>query len=110
MRPIPRSLLIHSAILQLPAGIDVWQRPINPASIDLSYVRIDPSNKIIINNDNTEEQLSSTLIYDCHNSRPLGINFEPEQIVTWQGRDYKVITTEPLYDGSKLHHWELGLI
>lgn len=110
MRPIPRSLLIHSAMLRLPAGVDVWQKPINSVSIDLSYIRIDPSSKVIISKDNTEMQLSSTLIYDCRNSRPLDITFAPEQIITWQDRDYKVITAEPLYDGIRLHHWELGLI
>lgn len=110
MRPIPRSLLIHSATLRSPAGVDVWQKPINLAPIDLSYVRIDPSSKVIISKDNTEMQLSSTLIYDCRNSRPLDVTFTPEQIITWQDRDYKVISAEPLYDGKRLHHWELGLI
>lgn len=110
MRPIPRSMLIHSVLLVASSKTDVWQNQTDGGVTELSYVRVDPSSKVVISKDNTELQLSSTLIYDCHNSRPTGITFKPEQTIKWNNQDYKIITAEPLYDSNKLHHWELGLI
>lgn len=109
MMPIPRHLLIHTAILQNPSTPDAWQY-ITYQSRPLSYVRIDPTSKVVRSKDNTEIQLSSVLLYDCHNSRPCGIHFYVGQRITWQGNDYTVQTIEPMYDGKRLHHWEVGLV
>ena len=60
MKPIPRSLLPHTATLMVPGGTDVWQQPIY-AHRQLLRVRVEPSDKMIAGNDNTQRQLVCTL-------------------------------------------------
>jgi hypothetical protein len=108
VRPIPKRLLIHSAVLKSPTGTDAWQdRTWNETP--LRFVRLDPSEKVVMTKDNTEVQLTSTLFYDCKNSDPPGIRFSHGQKIKWNGREYTVETAEEMYDERRLHHWEVGL-
>lgn len=109
MRPIPRQLLIHNADLLTPTGTDIWHET-TYQSVSLARVRVDPSTKLVRSKDNTEVQLSAVLIYDCRNSRPQGVCIAAGQCVDWGGTRYRVATVEPLYDGQRLHHWEVGLV
>nr|DAI35512.1 MAG TPA: Minor capsid protein [Caudoviricetes sp.] len=109
MRPIPKRLLIHAVILKTPAGIDSWQK-VQYLDQSLEHVRIDPAEKIIQTRENTQVQLNSVLFYDCRNSAPAGITFEAGQKVVWCGREYTIVSIERLYDASRLHHWEVGLV
>ena len=108
MKPIPKRLLIHAATLRSPGAMDVWQAP-TWEDTPLKHVRIEPSAKVVLTKDNTEVQLVSTLIYDCVNSSPRGIEFAAGQRVVWGGRECTVETVEQLYDERHLHHWEVGL-
>lgn len=108
MRPIPKRLLIHSATLKTPNGVDAWQNTTYQDQA-ISHVRVEPCSKIVQTKDNTEVQLTSLLIYDCRNSSPAGITFEVQQKIKWNGTEYTIVSPEPLYDESKLHHWEVGL-
>lgn len=76
----------------------------------ISYVRMEPSSKIIRDKNNAEIQLAATLFYDCKNSEPRGITFEEDDVIIFNGQKHQVKTIEPLYDRKKLHHYELGLI
>ena len=66
--------------------------------------------RLVTAKDNRQITLSALLIYDCKNSRPKNVQFEQGQKVVWNGIEYVIETIEPLYDGAKLHHYELGLI
>ena len=50
------------------------------------------------------------MIYDCTHSRPQGITFMPQQKIVHRNTEYTIETVEHLYDDSKLHHIELGLV
>ena len=78
--------------------------------MDLHHIRIEPSSRIIRDKNNAEVQLAATLFYDCKNSSPTGMVFQEDDILLFQGMSYKVQTVEPLYDGSKLHHYEMGMV
>lgn len=109
MRPIPVRLLIHSAQLRHPSGVDRWQKP-TYEDTDLARVRIEPSGKVIRTKDNTELQLASMLFFDCRNSRPSGAVFQPGDIIVFGDLTYTIRTVEQMYDESRLHHLEVGLI
>lgn len=112
MRPIPRKLLIHHVIFKRPTTTDTWQK-VDADKQSLQHVRIEPCSKIVQSKDNTKIQLTSLLIYDCHNSDPADVIFaasDPPQKILWAGREYVIATAEPLYDGRKIHHWEVGLV
>lgn len=107
MRPIPRSLLIHSATLYEERE-NSWQERELVELAKLSHVRVEPASKMIITSDNRSVTLSATLFYDCRNSQPT-VEFKPGYILEFGGKRYRVETVEVLYDKQKLHHLEVGL-
>lgn len=107
MRPIPRSLLIHSAVLYEERE-NSWQERELVELAKLTHIRVEPASKMMITSDNRSVTLSATLFYDCRNSLPT-VEFKPGYIVEFGGRKYRVETVEPLYDRQKLHHLEVGL-
>lgn len=76
----------------------------------LKNVRMEPSSRVVRDKNNAEIQLAATLFYDCRNSRPKDIRFEEDDIIIFNGQKHSVQTVEPLYDGNRLHHMEMGLI
>ena len=110
MKPIPEKLLIHSAELKAVTNDNTWQEEKQSDSKQLSKVRIEPCSRLVTAKDNKQITLSAVLIYDCKNSRPKNTEFCQGQKIFFKDKEYAVETIEPLYDGSKLHHIELGLI
>ena len=109
MKPIPKSLLIHSAALR-DVGEDEWQNEKVQSSTALMWVRIEPMSKLVTSSNNRTVTLSAALFYDCRNSRPAGVEFKQGQRLIFGGREYTVETVEELYDHGKLHHLEVGLV
>lgn len=110
MRPIPKKLLIHTVTLHKKISTDKWGNEKLDAGQALSNVRMEPSKQIIRDKNNAEVQLAATLFYDCRNSRPSDVSFEVDQIIDFNGQKYQIKTVEPLYDNSKLHHYEIGMV
>lgn len=110
MRPIPKSLLIHTAMLHKRVNEDKWGKGELDEGINLTHVRIEPSGKIVRDKNNAETQLAATLFYDCKNSRPQDVEFEMDDIIIFNGAKHQVMLIEPLYDNKRLHHYEVGLI
>lgn len=110
MNAIPKSLLIHTVQLQTVTGKDAWGSEILSEPLVLQYVRLEPSTKYVKDKSNQERQLAATLFYDCRNSRPRVQSFHDGQVITFSEERYRVKLVEPLYDGRRLHHYEIGVI
>lgn len=110
MRTIPKNLLIHSAVLSEVSTDNTWQEEEKTVVAELSKIRIDTTSELVTTKDNRQVTLSAVLFYDCRNSRPKNLTFKQGQSVLWNDTEYVIETVEPLYDGRKLHHYELGLI
>ena len=110
MKPIPKKLLIHTVQLQEVSEKDAWGNETLADPVELQYVRLEPYTKFVRDKDHKEIQLAATLFYDFHNSRPRGQTFSDGQVLAFNGERYRVQLVEPLYDGRRLHHYELGLI
>lgn len=110
MKPIPKMLLIHSATLLTVSNDNQWQEEQTETTKFLKKIRIEPSSRLITTKDNRQVTLLAVMFYDCKVSRPQNVSFQHGQHVLWNGIEYKIETIEPLYDGRKLHHYELGLI
>lgn len=110
MKPIPEKLLIHKAELKEISTDNAWQEEQLNDIATLEKIRIEPISKLVTAKDNRQITLSAVLFYDCKNSIPKGVNFQHGQRIFWNGMEYAIETIEPLYDGKKLHHYELGLI
>ena len=110
MRAIPKNLLIHTVTLQRIKSKDRWGEVETQGDVKIEKVRLEPSNRVIRDKNSAEVQLAATLFYDCKNSMPRDFIFEVDDIVVFNGQKLRVQVIEPLYDGNKLHHYELGLI
>jgi len=89
---------------------DRWGKESPGAEQELRCVRMEPSSKVVRDKNGAEIQLAATLFYDCQNSRPKGARFLVDDIIIFNGQKHSIQLVEPLYDGEKLHHYELGLI
>lgn len=108
MIPIPKRLLIHTASYTAQANEDKWGGFTTDEPITLSYVRLDPDRKLVVDDQNRQIICTATLFYDCTNSTPQNFTFETGGIVEFGGCSYRVETVQPLYDVA-LHHYEIGL-
>lgn len=110
MQPIPKRLLIHTVTHAKTTDNNRWDEGGLTDQQELNHVRMEPSSKVVRDKNNAEIQLASTLFYDCKNSRPRGIEFEIDDIILFNGQKHAIQLIDPLYDGVRLHHYELGLI
>ena len=110
MRPIPKQLLIHQVMLHKETGKDRWGKGSLNTGVLLRSVRMEPSSQVIRDRNNAEIRLAATLFYDCVNSRPRDISFQEDEVIIFNGQRHQVKIIEPLYDGRRLHHYELGLV
>lgn len=107
-KPIPKSLLIHSAVLYK-VSEDNWQGEKRDPIAELSHVRIEPCTKLVADKENRSVEISAVLFYDCCNSRPKAVEFAEGQRVDFGGRLYRVQSIERISDDKRLHHLEVGL-
>lgn len=110
IRAIPKSLLIHTVTYAKLLDADRWGTESLKNQQVIKNVLIEPSSKLIRDKNNAEVQLAATMFYDCRNSSPRGVVFKTDDIIIFNGERFKVKICESLYDGRKLHHWELGLV
>lgn len=108
IRAISKRLLPHTAILKHSIGKDRWDEPTYDDT-ELSYVRFDPSSKVIQSKTNQELQLNSIMFYDYKNSRPKDVIFDEGDILIFDDKIYKIVAIN-CPSGFEKHHLELGLI
>lgn len=109
MQAIPKKMLIHRATRHV-MDKDRWGKEMPDDGQEITYIRIEPSSKVVRDKNHAEIQLVATLFYDCRNSRPCGVSWKEDDIVVANGEKYQVQTVEALYDGKRLHHYEIGMI
>lgn len=110
MRPIPKSLLIHDIVCRQETKKDRWGKSESHKDQKVEDVRIEPSSRIFRDKNRAEIRLSAEMFYDCKNSSPRNITFAEDDIIIFNGMKHKVVSVAPLYDGKRLHHYELGLV
>lgn len=110
IKAIPKALLIHTVSHAHAVDEDRWGNEVLKDEQKLKYVRMEPSSKVVRDKNNVEVQLAATMFYDCRNSRPKGMEFSEDDIVIFNGQKHCIQTVEPLYDGERLHHIEMGLV
>jgi len=111
LKPIPKRLLIHSVVLHASPESDGWGGG-SATDETINYVRLEPSSAFAQTQDNEKVTLSAVLIYDARKSTPIAQDWTNSLgwKITGLGRTYTVVKADPLYDGKRLHHWEMGLL
>ena len=108
MRPIPRTLLCHSATLAQAASDPYGHETLTPIA-QLIHIRVEPTDTLNRTNEGLQAQLAAQLWFDMRHSQPAGTVFSLGQRVVYQGKTYTVETVASSYDGRRLHHYEVGL-
>ena len=109
MRPIPKKLLIHTAVAVEKVEADMWGRQKDEVRAELNYVRVEPSSSLRISKDNNQMQLAAKLFYDCRISTPREYDFSHADKIEFDGRQYNILGVKRLCDENGLHHLEVEL-
>jgi hypothetical protein len=109
--PIPRYILPHSATQKYGTSTEAESGAVTwPSSRALSYVRFDPSSKLVLSKENQQVQLSAIMFFDCRNSLPAGATFAIGDQISVGSRTYTVVGgDEPIWDARHAHHYEVEL-
>ena len=76
MKPIPRSLLIHTAAV-VAEKTDRWGEISETSTETLKYVRIEPTESYTSDKQNNRVKVDAVMYYDCRNSSPSNFKFVP---------------------------------
>lgn len=109
MRPIPKRLLPHQCQIKKFKGNtgegEEWEK-----EKALYNVKIEDKQKLRKTNDGKEVVSEALLFYDCYNSNGLIGTFNQNDIIIFNGREYKVVDFKTLYaTSSNPHHFEVSL-
>lgn len=107
-RPIPRSLLPHSARL-FTETTDAWQHSFLTEICNLEHIRIEASEHLRTDEQNNVKTRKWLLFFDCCHSLPRGTIFSPGQIVEWLGHRLTILQVTPVWEDRQLHHYEVKL-
>ena len=110
MRPIPKRLLIHTALYAREDSAGRWAEAAISNQQDLQFVRIEPSEEMVRDKNNAEIQSAATLFYDCKNSLPKDIKFAVDDVIFFNVQKLKIRSVEAMYDEKRLHHYEIELM
>lgn len=118
MVKIPRWARPHTVTYKHYTGLDIHQKPQYGTPLTIKYVRMEPSQKIVLTKENTQVQLASVLFYDCQDSPATGtdgksasVTFTNLDVITFGNRNYTVLSVDALYDKANTpHHLEVSLI
>lgn len=110
MRAIPKQLLVHTAVLYRIQTEDAWGHEELDDGTELRYVRMKYSGKVVRDKNNAEIQLAAVLFYDCRNSSPKNVEFQVDDIIVFNGEQFRVQTVELFTDEKHTHHYEMGLV
>lgn len=120
MRPIPKKMLIHHAVLVTEYAPDLWGKASEAEACPLDRIRIESSHRNVTTKEQQQITLSAVLFFDCINSAcPVPFLLEGDtyggktvknQFVEWNSRKYAIQAIDLLYDDKKLHHYEVGLV
>jgi hypothetical protein len=108
MKPIPRKLLIHTVTVVSDIEKDTWGEETAGTQTVISFVRVEPKSKFIIDKQNRQIKLSGLMFYDCINSSPT-FDFTETDKIEFHENCYNIAFINKFYDAGKLHHLEIGL-
>ena len=108
MRPIPKFLLIHSATLRKERSENAWGARTYPDTA-LSGVRFEPVEKRQYSLSDGLPEADTRMFFDCRNSSPNDVKFETDDVITFDGKDHKIVKVSSFYDEKRLHHFEVYL-
>lgn len=108
MRPIPKFLLIHSAVLRREQSENVWGSKVYEGTT-LENVRLEPVAKRQYSLSDALPEADVKMFFDCRNSSPRGVVFGTGDVVVFGSREYKIVRVSSFYDERRLHHYEVYL-
>jgi hypothetical protein len=109
MKPIPKKLLIHTVTVVSDISKETWGNETPGAETVISHVRIEPRSELVIGKQNRQVKLSGLMFYDMVNSSPAH-DFSEIDKIDFHGNRYNIAFIKELFDASKLHHLEIGLM
>lgn len=118
LKPIPARILRSTATVKVCNGTDMYQNQTYD-TYTVQHVHLQPTERIVKTNTNTDQQLSSILFVDLRHSSP-ALNWAQllksahdkggDVRVIVRGFEYTVAMADLLRDDTdRPHHWEISL-
>lgn len=108
VRPIPRSLLIHSIEYKEVTEGDGWDDSYKDP-LTIYNVRVNPVKSLSRNSESISSNAKHIVLVDRLFSSAFP-DFVEKSLITWNGNDYELVKVNPFYDTRKApHHYELEL-
>jgi hypothetical protein len=98
-----KELLIHTIDVKSISGYDDSNQPIYSIAASGIPARIEWSQKLVKDKLGRDEVASALVFIDYGDIA----NIEPDYIIAYNSREYRVISVDLLPDGSGFHHWEV---
>ena len=118
LKPIPARILRSTAFVEVCTGTDAYQNLIYGETYTVTRVHLQPTERIVKSNTNTDLQLNAVLFVDVKHSSPAldwrkllqtAHDCGGDMRVTVRDVTYTVQTADGLRDDTdRLHHWEIG--
>ena len=119
LKPIPARILRSTALVKVCTGVDMYQNQVYGQQYTVNHVHLQPTERIVKTNTNTDQQLSSILFVDLRHSSP-ALNWAQllksahdkggDVRVIVRGFEYTVAMADLLRDDTdRPHHWEISL-
>lgn len=118
LAPIPAQIMRSTATVKVGVGMDLYKNPVYE-EYTVNRVHLQPTNRIVKTETNTDVSLKSLLFADRRHSTPfdwwdqfntaheLGVDMK----VIVRGQEYTVFSVvEQRDDTDHFHHWEVGLM
>ncbi|MDB0581381.1 putative minor capsid protein [Salinicoccus roseus] len=111
VKPIPKHLLIHKAIVKGKSDEDMWGNPVPGTDVPLEHVRFEPSSAIEKTPNDASIDYESLLFIDTVHSLPAGYTPEKGSEIKFKETTFSVEKVEPVYavDPDTPHHYEVYL-
>lgn len=119
LRPIPAKILRSTATVRVCTGTDLYQNQVY-TEYTVKRVHLQPTERIVKSESNTDMQLNGVLFVDARISSP-ALDWRAllqsahdnggDMRITVRGVTYTVATADGLRDDTdRLHHWEIGVV
>lgn len=106
--PIPQSLMQNSATLKKVTGKDAFGKPTYSTKA-LTYIRAREKTELKRTNTNDTIMLNAKFWYDLNTSKPSGVTFAVDDVITYNSKDYTIKFISVAKDYSD-HHIRLECI
>ena len=109
VKPIPKALLIHSAVLKKTSSMSLFGEK-TFSQTALAHIRIELTHRLVLTDGDTVQKNAGVMYFDMKNSTPSDTVINVGDYIAFGGNDYLVETVRRVLADGKIHHIKATLL